>query len=36
MKGSGLADVQNGDISRQERTEDKHEAEDQPTTEQYS
>ena len=36
MKGSGLADVQNGETSRQERTEDKHEAEDQPTREQYS
>ena len=36
MKWSGLADVQNGDTSRQEGTEDKHKAENQPTTEQYS
>ena len=35
-KGSGLADVQNGETSRQERTADKHEAEEQPTTVQYS
>ena len=36
MEGSGLADVQNGETSRQERTEYKHEAEEQPTTVQYS
>ena len=36
MEGSGLADVQNGETNKQERTEDKHEAEEQPTTVQYS